>query len=494
MEYQRNPVAAFLGAPGLYFWQNDKDDDDFWAALGGSERTRKPASDFDESITVDVDVRVRLAQSASSRFSRAKSFMGEIVQPFEAYVQPYVNIGYVDSEKLRAAASEKAVVRPAARVPAAQKARVAPKPVAKQSDFKLHSRLGKGRFGDVVLASLATSAQLDLVAIKVLHKASLYNSKLRERARNERYINGTLKPHPFVVRMTHAFATQKSFCLVLELATCGELFGLIRSNHAASGKRFTERTARFYASECVLALEFLHEASVLYRDLKPENVLVGFDGHARLSDFGLSKPGVSDALRGARSMCGTPEYLAPEILRGAHEHGLAVDWWALGALLCELVYGQPPFYTKDKKLLFERISGKATFKAPSKLLALASNQPAVSKDCDHLIAALLNKTAADRLGSNGGAAEVKLHKFFAMVDFDAIGRKLINPPFEPQELAQVSAANNQSDVDWAMLEDEKPPQPRPRLDISAAKFDAIFADFNYVAPPPPPPPRDAYSQ
>jgi len=334
--------------------------------------------------------------------------------------------------------------------------------------------LGKGKFGQVLLTT-RTDGTGGLLAMKVLHKKLLYNSKLRERARNERMINGQLGPHPFVVRLRYAFATERCLCLVLELAPCGELFQLVTNHDPGSfdgktyGRKFPEQAARFYVGESLLALEFLHANRVLYRDLKPENVLIQADGHVTISDFGLSKPGVSDPLRGARSMCGTPEYLAPEILRGTHEHGLAVDWWACGALLYELLSGQPPWYTKDKKKLFDRIAN-APLKVPRGL------RPKLSKDGEALLRALLHKDNAVRLGTDGGATALKNHKFFAMVDFGDLLRRQIDPPFAPR--AHVTGADPAAVVAW----DDIVPDPDAqfhKMDIADHRFNEIFAKFEF---------------
>ena len=129
----------------------------------------------------------------------------------------------------------------------------------------------------------------------------------------------------------------------------GELFF-----HLGKEGRFSEERSKFYAAEIVLALEHLHSLRIIYRDLKPENVLLDEKGHVRLTDFGLSKEGIKHNACGANSFCGTPEYLAPEILNRSG-HGFAVDWWSLGALVYEMLTGLPPFYSKDREVLFEKI-------------------------------------------------------------------------------------------------------------------------------------------
>eukprot|EP00398_MALV-I-01_sp_L67-1_P001060 gene1060-497_t len=175
----------------------------------------------------------------------------------------------------------------------------------------------------------------------------------------------------------------------------GELF-----YHLSRAGRFKEDKVRFYSSEIMLALGYLHSLDVIYRDLKPENVLLDADGHVKLTDFGLSKEGVTDNFS-ARSMCGTPEYLAPEILEQTG-HGKAVDWYSLGALMFEMCTGLPPYYTRDRQQLFERIR-KAKLVFPS----------SVSIEAHDLMGRLLSKDSLRRLGAGPGDVEdIKSHIFY----------------------------------------------------------------------------------
>mgnify|MGYP003732274055 FL=1 len=162
--------------------------------------------------------------------------------------------------------------------------------------------------------------------------------------------------------------------------------------------KFAEPRARFYTAELVLALAHVHALGVVYRDLKPENVLLDARGHVRLTDFGLSKEGVTLHAKGAHSFCGTPEYLAPEIL-ARRGHGRAVDWWSLGALLYEMLTGLPPFYSRDREKLFEGIKhGELGY--PGHL----------SPDAKAILRALLERDPARRLGSGpGDADEIRAH-------------------------------------------------------------------------------------
>merc|ERR1712118_303716 len=151
--------------------------------------------------------------------------------------------------------------------------------------------------------------------------------------------------------------TPRKLYFVLEYCPGGELFF-----HLSRAGRFSEGRCRFYASEILLAIEYLHRLNIVYRDLKPENVLLDSDGHVKVTDFGLSKEGIMDNVS-AKTMCGTPEYLAPEIL-DKKGHGRAVDWYSLGALMFEMLTGLPPYYSKDKDQLFARIE-EATSRIPA---------------------------------------------------------------------------------------------------------------------------------
>ena len=180
--------------------------------------------------------------------------------------------------------------------------------------------------------------------MKIMKKANLTRAERIERTRTERWVLQMVE-HPFIMKLHFAFQTPTKLYLVLDYCAGGELFF-----HLSRERRFAEPTARFYVAELVLALAFLHAKGVVYRDLKPENILLGRDGHVQLGDFGLAKTGVHAATEGTRSLCGTPEYVAPEVLNKLG-YGTAVDWWGLGTILHELLVGTPPWYTEDTRRL-----------------------------------------------------------------------------------------------------------------------------------------------
>uniref|UniRef100_I2CPC4 RAC serine/threonine-protein kinase n=1 Tax=Nannochloropsis gaditana (strain CCMP526) TaxID=1093141 RepID=I2CPC4_NANGC len=250
--------------------------------------------------------------------------------------------------------------------------------------------------------------------MKVLNKSNIIKRNQVEHTRTERNVLGYIK-HPYIVGLSMAFQTQDKLFFVLDYCAGGELFF-----HLGKLGKFSEPRSRFYSAEITLALEHVHKLDIVYRDLKPENVLLDARGHVRLTDFGLSKEGISGNTSGAHSFCGTPEYLAPEILN-RQGHGRAVDWWSLGALLYEMLTGLPPFYCRDREKLFEKIrNAELTF------------PKFVSPPARSVLTGLLTRDPALRLGSGPtDAAEVKTHPFFGEIDWEMLLRGALPPPWEP---------------------------------------------------------------
>lgn len=254
-----------------------------------------------------------------------------------------------------------------------------------------------------------------MFALKVLKKDNIIRRNQVEHTKTERNVLGKVN-HPFIVGMNMAFQSRDKLYFVLDYCAGGELFF-----HLGKLGKFHEARARFYAAEIILAISYVHSLGVIYRDLKPENVLLDATGHIRLTDFGLSKEGISNSSSGANSFCGTPEYLAPEILN-RQGHGRAVDWWSLGALLYEMLTGLPPFYCQDRERLFEKIR-KAELRYPE----------STSHDAKNLLRGLLTKDPTRRLGSGPkDADDIKPHPFFVSVQWDKLQRGEIPPPWAPQ--------------------------------------------------------------
>lgn len=250
-------------------------------------------------------------------------------------------------------------------------------------------------------------------AMKMLRKDHIMKRNQVEHTKSERNVLEATA-HPFIVNLHYAFQTPKKLYVVLEFCAGGELFF-----HLSQAGRFSQGRCRFYACEICLALDYLHSLNIIYRDLKPENLLLDSDGHAKVTDFGLSKEGIEDNIS-AKTVCGTPEYLAPEILNKSG-HGKAVDWYSFGALIYEMLTGLPPFYTRDREKLFQRIK-KGELSYPSY----------VTPEAKSLLSALIYRDPNKRMGGGPeGGAEVKRHAFFSGIDWEQVYERKLTPPFVP---------------------------------------------------------------
>mmetsp|Transcript_9799 Transcript_9799/g.21211 ORF Transcript_9799/g.21211 Transcript_9799/m.21211 type:complete len:656 (-) Transcript_9799:1629-3596(-) len=298
-----------------------------------------------------------------------------------------------------------------------------PQPVSPPSldSFKMIKVIGKGSFGKVFLVREIKTGET--YALKVLRKDNIIKRNQVEHTKTERSVLGYVK-HPFIVGLNMAFQTKDKLFFVLDYCAGGELFF-----HLGKLGRFPEDRAKFYAAEIVLAIDYVHSLDIVYRDLKPENVLLDHRGHIRLTDFGLSKEGIVSSSSGANSFCGTPEYLAPEILDRLG-HGRAVDWWSLGALLYEMLTGLPPFYCQERERLFQKIR-RSELTYPS----------TVRPDAKVLLKGLLTKDPQHRVGSGPeDAEEIKRQAFFSSISWDGLSRGEIEPPWVPKIKSSVDTS------------------------------------------------------
>ena len=214
------------------------------------------------------------------------------------------------------------------------------------SSFILLQQLGKGSFGEVFLVKKLDSS--NLYAMKVLSKEKILGKNLTAYVMTERKVLSQLK-HSFMVSLHYAFQTAENLFLILDYCPGGDL-----SRHLTIEKRFAEQRAQVYMCEIVLAIEELHSRDIIFRDLKPDNIVLDAEGHAVLTDFGLSKEGISNEIQ-AKSFCGSYAYLAPEVLSRAG-HGKAVDWYLLGVLFYEMLVGIPPYFSTNKADLIANIT------------------------------------------------------------------------------------------------------------------------------------------
>lgn len=279
-------------------------------------------------------------------------------------------------------------------------------------DYKFEKVIGTGSFGKVYLVKDQAGKNF---AMKVLNKTGIKDKKQKDHIMAERHVMTKIE-HPFIVKMYRSFQSDNKLYFVMDFLNGGELFF-----HLKKEGRFTENKARFYASEVILALEHLHKNGIIYRDLKPENILLNGEGHIKLTDFGLSKTGIVGKNQ-SYTFCGTPEYLAPEIITGKG-HTKSVDWWSLGLLIYEMLSGTHPFKSKRKstKQIFNEIT-----ESPIEML------PGFSDTIKDLLSGLLAINPEERLGnSEADAEEVKSHEFFKKIKWEDVFAKRHNPPYIP---------------------------------------------------------------
>nr|AML78649.1 putative LOV domain-containing protein [Trochodendron aralioides] len=302
--------------------------------------------------------------------------------------------------------------------------------------FRPVKPLGSGDTGSVHLVELCGTGEF--FAMKAMDKRVMLNRNKVHRACAEREILDLLD-HPFLPALYASFQTKTHICLITDYFPGGELFLLLDKQPM---KVLKEDAVRFYAAEVVIALEYLHCQGIIYRDLKPENVLLQRNGHVSLTDFDLScltscKPQLlipnipekrkqqkgqqtpifmAEPMRASNSFVGTEEYIAPEIITGAG-HSSAVDWWALGILFYEMLYGYTPFRGKTRQKTFANILHKD--------LKFSGSIP-VSLHARQLMYRLLHRDPQNRLGSREGANEVKQHPFFRGINWALV--RCMNPP------------------------------------------------------------------
>ncbi|KAF9077716.1 AGC/Akt protein kinase [Rhodocollybia butyracea] len=287
-------------------------------------------------------------------------------------------------------------------------------------DFELITVIGKGSFGKVMQVRKRDTSRI--YALKTLRKAHIVHRNEITHTLAERLVLARVNS-PFIVPLKFSFQSEQKLYLVLAFVNGGELF-----HHLQREQRFNEERARFYSAELLLALEHLHELDVVYRDLKPENILLDYTGHIALCDFGLCKLNMK-ANDKTNTFCGTPEYLAPEILCG-QGYSKSIDWWTLGVLLYEMLAGLPPFYDENTDMMYQKIIHDPLVFGPE-----------FSPESQSILTGLLTRDPTCRLGVNG-AEEIKKHPFFVNhVDFELLARKKIHPPFKPSVASPVDVSN-----------------------------------------------------
>jgi serine/threonine protein kinase len=313
--------------------------------------------------------------------------------------------------------------------------------------FELLKVLGKGSHGKVFLVRHRGNGRM--YAMKQLKKADVLASKQLENTRREFKVHMMLCEQeiqcPNIAPLRFAFHSRSRLYMVFDYCAGGELYF-----HIGQRGRLPEALARFYAAQIALAIGYLHSNGVAYRDLKPENLLLDGEGNINVVDLGLCKDGMRSATQGSQSFCGTTEYLAPEILN-YQEHGLAVDWWSYGMVLYEMLTGLPPWYSyKQEEVVRGILGGELTF------------PPYVSEPARELIAGLLCRDPAKRLGSARGVEDFIDLPFFKAIDWVALARRELRAPFRPPQDTQGEACNFDVEFTSSRIEAERdhvPPVP-----------------------------------
>jgi len=248
---------------------------------------------------------------------------------------------------------------------------------------------------------------------------------------------------PFIAKLHYSFQTPSHLYFVMDYLPGGELFKWLQK------ELFSETRAKFYAASLTLALECLHAAGIIYRDLKPENVMLKADGNIILIDFGQAKTGLTAEDARTQTMCGTPAYFAPEILNGT-PYTKNVDWWSLGTMVYEMLYGTGPFWDDDPPTFYENLLNMELIWDPSW-------SPEV---CD-LMSKLIERDGSKRLGT---AAEIKKHPWFAGIDWNKLLKLELTPPFVPPSSEEEGQFEDEPDA----------PGPAPTADSKD------FVNFTYI--------------
>ncbi|GBM66708.1 Atypical protein kinase C [Araneus ventricosus] len=290
-------------------------------------------------------------------------------------------------------------------------------------DFDLLRVIGRGSYAKVLMVELRSTKRV--YAMKVIKKELVSDEEDIDWIQTEKHVFETASNYPFLVGLHSCFQTPSRLFFVIEFVRGGDLM-----YHMQRQRRLPEEHARFYSAEISLALNYLHERGIIYRDLKLDNVLLDHEGHIKLTDYGMCKEGIAPGDT-TSTFCGTPNYIAPEILRG-EDYDFCVDWWALGVLLYEMLAGRSPFdivgaaenpdqNTED--FLFQVILEK-TIRIPR----------SISVKAQSVLKGFLNKNPAERLGchSQSGFSDITSHPFFKSIDWNLLEGKQVPPPYKPK--------------------------------------------------------------
>ncbi|MCJ8743231.1 hypothetical protein PDJAM_G00091320 [Pangasius djambal] len=321
-------------------------------------------------------------------------------------------------------------------------------------DFTLHKMLGKGSFGKVFLAELKTTGKF--FAVKALKKDVVLMDDDVECTMVERRVLSLAWEHPFLTHLYCTFQTKENLFFVMEYLNGGDLMFHIQACH-----RFDLPRSTFYAAEIICGLQFLHLKGIVYRDLKLDNILLDIDGHIKIADFGMCKENMLGEAR-TSTFCGTPDYIAPEILLG-QKYGTSVDWWSFGVLLYEMLIGQSPFHGHDEEELFQSIR---------------TDDPCyprwLTRDARDILIKLFVREPERRLGVKGN---IRQHPFFRDTDWNALEKRQVEPPFRPT----VKSPSDCSNFDKEFI-NEKPRLSCADRTLINSVDQTMFKNFSFINP------------
>lgn len=324
-------------------------------------------------------------------------------------------------------------------------------------DFQFLAVLGKGNFGKVMLAE--SRHTLKLCAIKVLKKDFIVENEEAESVKSEKrvYLTANKEMHPFLLNLHCCFQTENRIYFVMEYISGGDLMWHIQKS------RFSARRAKFYACEVLLALKYFHDNGIVYRDLKLDNILLTTEGHIKIADYGLCKENMwYKSTTG--TFCGTPEFMAPEIISGK-PYDRSVDWWAFGVLMFQMLLCQSPFKGEDEDDIFNAIEHDDVRYPIS-----------MPRQTVLVLQALLTKDPAERLGSSErDALEIMEHSYFQDVNFDDVLNKRVQPPYLPE----LKSEHDYSNFDQEFTSET--PRLTPVETVLTSEMQEQFRGFSHIA-------------